>query len=158
MTVIDAEIPRATVRKALRDAADPALRAWIDANAEAFNAATRIGPFSLYSDADFEALDALLLEEVIKAVLEYSRTRDWHATTTAEAKRANEGLDRAKTLLAFMTLDNDIRQWLTDMDVGSSDLLNAANGFRPHNAMSLPLLRAELQAKLPGAIARARSR
>lgn len=158
MTVIDAEIPRATVRKALRDAADPALRAWIDANAEAFDAETRIGPFSLYSDADFEALDALLLEEVIEAAVEYTRTRDWTATTTAEGERAVKGLNRAKTLIEFMTWNNDFRRFFASFDVGSSDLLNAANGFRPHNAMSLPLLRAELQAKLPGAIARARSR
>lgn len=155
---IDTEAPRAAVREALYAAADPALRAWIATNAGAVDAALRfIGPFMLYTDADFEALDARLTQEVIDAAVEYSRTRDWNATSTAEARRANEGLERAKRLIAFMTFPG-LRRWLRSVDglPGGDSVLNAAAGFRPHNAMPVATLRAELQAKLPGAIARAR--
>lgn len=156
----DAEAPRATVREALHAAADPALRAWIGANARALDAALQVvGPFMLYSDADFEVLDALLTQEVIDAAVEYSRTLDWNNTTRAEAKRASERMNHARTLVTFMTYDNDFRISFRGVDEIAGfggDILTPANGFEPHNARSLATLRAELQAKLPGAIARAR--
>ena len=114
--------------------------------------------FTNFTDADFDRLDAELLTEVINLCVQYNASRSFAASMEV-SKAGGAALERAKLLVGFMTMPNEFRRYYESAEqAGSSDLLTAANGFRPHNDACSARLRADLERLLMPAVLAERAR